>query len=278
MDDFLIPRQTNGDGNPSRGRAQRWSAVTPSSCSDDGSLLSPGALAESVRTAISVPSAQEALEVVIAMAVGSGPCDQASITALGPGRTVQTVAASDDRVSKADLLQYQLGEGPCLDAAGSDEMILVEDLPSERRWPRWAPLAAGWGIGGLIAVHLHTDIALGAVNLYSAQPREFDDLDLEAARVVAAHSSVVLAHIRATHHLRRAVEARTIIGQAEGILMARYQLTPDSAFAVLRRYSQTTNTQIAVLAEKLVSTGRLPRLEREIDTCPVRQQVSDRAE
>jgi hypothetical protein len=41
-------------------------------------------------------------------------------------------------------------------------------------------------------------------------------------------------------------------------------LTPDQAFQALRRYSQTTNTRVGVLAEELTRAGQLPGLEREI--------------
>jgi GAF domain-containing protein len=239
-------------------------AFTPSSCSDDGSMLSAGALAEATRAALSSGSSQESLQLVIALAVDTAPCDQASITMLGPGQIMQTVASSDDRITKADLLQYQLDEGPCLDAAQSDEIIVVDDMAAERRWPRWAPLAAGLGIGGLAALLLRTDTALGTLNLYSEQPRDYDDLDLEAARVVAAHASVVVAHTRTTQYLRRGMENRSLVGQAQGMLMARYRLTPEQAFAVLRRYSQHANTKITVLAEELTRTGRLPQLEPHI--------------
>ena len=57
-----------------------------------------------------------------------------------------------------------------------------------------------------------------------------------------------------------AIDSRNLIGQAQGILMERYRLTPGKAFAVLRRLSQDLNTKIAVLAEELVSTGQLPGL------------------
>jgi len=39
-------------------------------------------------------------------------------------------------------------------------------------------------------------------------------------------------------------------------------LTPDRAFEVLRRHSQTTNISVAVLADELTRTGRLRMLER----------------
>ena len=230
-------------------------------CADDGSVLSAGVMAESMRQAMTRKTPEEALRAVIAMALGCAPCDQASITVLGPGRTLETVAASDDRVVKADRLQYELREGPCLDAVFTDGVFRVEDLAADSRWPQWTPLADGLGIGALLAVHLYTDTALGALNLYSEQPREYDDLDLEVAKVVAAHASVVLAHTRTTQDLWRAIDTRNLIGQAQGILMARYGLTPERAFAVLRRYSQARHTRLAAVAEELTSTGHLPDLD-----------------
>ena len=230
-------------------------------CADDGSVLSAGVMAESMRRAMTRKTPEESLRTVIGMAVSCAPCDQASITVLGPGRTLETVAASDDRVTKADRLQYDLREGPCLDAVFTGGVFRVEDLAADSRWPQWAPLAAGLGIGALLAVHLYTDTALGALNLYSEQPREYDDLDLEVAKVVAAHASVVLAHTRKTQDLWRAIDTRNLIGQAQGILMARYGLTPERAFAVLRRYSQARHTRLAAVAEELTSTGHLPDLD-----------------
>jgi AmiR/NasT family two-component response regulator len=70
----------------------------------------------------------------------------------------------------------------------------------------------------------------------------------------------VLAHTRTTQNLWRAIDTRNLIGQAQGILMARYGLTADKAFAVLRRYSQARHTRLAVVAEELTSTGDLPDL------------------
>jgi AmiR/NasT family two-component response regulator len=72
---------------------------------------------------------------------------------------------------------------------------------------------------------------------------------------------VVLAYTRKTQDLWRAIDTRNLIGQAQGMLMAQYKLTPDTAFAVLRRYSQATNVRLAELAEELTSTGQLPELD-----------------
>jgi GAF domain-containing protein len=120
------------------------------------------------------------------------------------------VAFSDERVLKADTLQYQFGEGPCVDAVWTDGLFAVPDLQADGRWPRWAPEAAGWGIGASLSVHLFTDTTLGSINLYSLAPREFTGTDLENARVIAAHASVVLAYARQNDNLWRVIDARNL--------------------------------------------------------------------
>lgn len=59
--------------------------------------------------------------------------------------------------------------------------------------------------------------------------------------------------------LTEALESRTLIGQATGILMERFGLDSDTAFGVLRRLSQTHNIKVVTLAADLVDHGRLPR-------------------
>jgi AmiR/NasT family two-component response regulator len=54
-----------------------------------------------------------------------------------------------------------------------------------------------------------------------------------------------------------ALERRTVIGQATGMLMERYGLTSDAAFATLLRVSQDNNRKVHDLAEELVAKGRV---------------------
>ena len=218
-------------------------------------------VAESVREAVARSSPEDSLQAVLDMAIETGPCDAASITFLGTGKIIETIAASDDRVRQADQLQYQTGGGPCLDAVWTDGVFIVPDLLADGRWPDWAPRAAELGIGSSISVHLFTNSALGSLNLYSLSPRNFTDTDIENARVIAAQASVVVAYSRAQENLWRAIDARNLIGQAQGMLMQRYGLTAEKAFALLRRYSQHHNIKLTVLAEQLTSTGQLPDLD-----------------
>lgn len=58
------------------------------------------------------------------------------------------------------------------------------------------------------------------------------------------------------HGLSQALRSRDVIGQAKGVLIAHLQIDADAAFAVLVRYSQHTNTQLAEIAAALVARVR----------------------
>jgi len=67
--------------------------------------------------------------------------------------------------------------------------------------------------------------------------------------------------------LREAVANRAVIDQAKGALMWRFGLSDDAAFAVLKRWSQTSNVKLHTVADTLVNgvcrggTSRPPMTE-----------------
>ena len=75
---------------------------------------------------------------------------------------------------RADQLQYDLEEGPCLEAAVTGEPRVGNHLETSVEWPRWGPRAAGIGVHALLGVQLATtDEVLGALNFYSGTPGAF---------------------------------------------------------------------------------------------------------
>ena len=54
-----------------------------------------------------------------------------------------------------------------------------------------------------------------------------------------------------------AMKTRALIEQAKGILMERYKINEDRAFAVLTRASQTSNIKLRSIAQDLIHTGTL---------------------
>ncbi|WP_371407648.1 ANTAR domain-containing protein [Kribbella sp. NBC_00662] len=96
------------------------------------------------------------------------------------------------------------------------------------------------------------------LGLYSVHPDAFGPDEEAVAQILARHASVAVASARHEVNLANAVDARKLVGQAMGILMERYDLDSDRAFAILRRYSQDTNTKLRDVAAQLIQTRKLP--------------------
>lgn len=219
----------------------------------------PSVFAELARLLDAEADTRGTLDQIVALAPHAVACDYAGITLLRGRREIETAAASAELVRKADALQYDVGEGPCLQAIWSHDTFVVEDIAGDERWPRWGPMAAEMGLRSVLAVRLFTaGTTHGALNLYATSPRGFDADDVAVAHIYATHASIALASARQQDNLRRAVDARHLIGQAQGILMERFDIDADRAFGVLRRYSQDTNVKLRTIAEQVVSGRQLP--------------------
>jgi hypothetical protein len=187
-------------------------------------------------------------------------CSCASITVVRDGRG-HTIAASDDVARLADALQYELDEGPCLQAAWGDANYLMFDLAGEHRWPRYAEaLARRTPVRSVLSFQLPAKDS-AALNLFGLQPGAFGDEAVVTGALFAAHVSSVVALYEAeeqTANLRNALASSRQIGAAIGILMAHHRITQDAAFELLRATSQRLQRKLRDVAERVVETGALP--------------------
>jgi GAF domain-containing protein len=195
---------------------------------------------------------------VVDLAISTIGCEYAGLTVFGR-KEFRSLAPSDPLVEQADKLQHALHEGPCVDAADESDTYVANDLATDPRWPHWGPEAAALGFTSLLATRLAAgERTLGALNLYSASARDFDADDRDFAKMFATHAAVTLMTVQQRETLLGALDARTLIGQAQGILMERFDIDADRAFGVLRRYSQARNVKLRAVAEDLVSSRSLP--------------------
>jgi GAF domain-containing protein len=220
-------------------------------------------LAAVARDLLNEPSVHGTLQrVVDAAAENLGPEVWASVSLVRQRRDVETPASSDERAARADQLQYELGEGPCLDAIWEQETFRIDDMTADERYPRWSrAVAEETGIRSSLSLQLFTDEeqkSLGGLNLYSPRPHAFDAQTRGEAWAFAAQAAVAVSSARTEENLRSALGTRTLIGQAQGILMERLRITPDQAFGVLSRLSQQSNVKLREVARRLVETGEIP--------------------
>ena len=185
--------------------------------------------------------------------------DCAGVVLVHRGGYVSTAGVTDARVVQADRLQLEYGEGPCVPVSRVHDSVVVCDTVVDRRWPRWSPRVAEVGLRSVLTVWLFTTRStLGALSLYATRPGQFSAANEATARLLAVHASVAVATVQQASTLAQALEARTLIGQAQGLLMERFAIDADRAFAVLRRYSQDNNLKLRAVAGQLLATGQLP--------------------
>jgi hypothetical protein len=132
-------------------------------------------------------------------------------------------------------------------------------MATEARWPLFAPRAAEAGARGMLSFQLFvTGDDLGALNLYSYEPDAFGDESEHVGLMFASHAAIAYASIRRQTQLAEAVASRLVIGQAQGMLMMRYDMDEGHAFAVLVRASQSSNRKLRDVARHVVETRQLP--------------------
>ncbi len=180
--------------------------------------------------------------------------EYASITTVLQGKFVYSAALSGDVAAACDSLQEQLGEGPCLESAIEQRTIRIDDMDADGRWPRFADAASALGVKSMICFQLYVEgYNFGALNLHSSRVHAFG-VDAESiGSLFAAHAAIAFSSAREEQQIRAALTSRDIIGQAKGMLMERYKLSAQEAFALLSKLSQETNTKLADIADRVVA-------------------------
>jgi hypothetical protein len=189
----------------------------------------------------------------------------ASVTLLS-GAEPQTPAHTGALALDLDLVQYRLGDGPCMHAAVAGTPVEVVDALEDRRWPGYAEAATARGSRSSLSVPLRlSGEPAGALNLYGEGVAAFADADVRRSAghvgdTTAAGLTALLDLASAaarSGNLETAMDSRAVIEQAKGILMERRRVTADSAFELLKNASQHTNRKLRDVAEHLVATGEL---------------------
>lgn len=204
-------------------------------------------------------SFEDTVDLVLEFAVKALHCAYAGLILVHDRSRVETVAATHPVVADLDRIQLESGEGPDLEVIADRHGVLVNDVRTEERWPSWARAVAATGVRSMLGTRLYTTrTTIGSLNFYDPEPDRFGPEDVDVAHMLARHAAVAMDSARDTEHLWRAIDARNLVGQAQGVLMERFGLDGDQAFGVLRRYSQDHNLKLHVVAQRLVETRRLP--------------------
>jgi hypothetical protein len=221
------------------------------------------------RRLLAVEAVSDAFVALTTLAAQVPGAQEAGITQVRQGKVTTPVATGELSVH-TDAIQYALGSGPCLDAVLRPGNFRTGDLRTDPRWPEFGRQAfEATGVLSMLSVRLYledSDQLLVGLNMYSREPDAFDNTSETLAILLATHGSLALSSARAREqatNLQAALENRTDIGIAMGVLMAQHKVTREDAFNLLRVSSQHTGRKLRDVAADVAQTGALPLPSRE---------------
>src|SRR5215216_4230422 len=192
--------------------------------------------------------------------------DGAGLMLIDPDQLLRNVAVSDRRVHDLEELQIEHGEGPCVDAFEDKTLVDTEDLAAEARWPNFSPAAVDRGLRAVLASPIpYNQQAIGVVVVFSAKAQPWSPegelalvafTDLAALTIANTLQSEERGELAA--QLQRALEARVVIEQAKGALVAQEGVSEREAFERLRRQARAERRRVVEVANEIMADIRHP--------------------
>lgn len=171
-----------------------------------------------------------------------------------------TAAGSSARAVELDRLEQAIGDGPCIKALREMSPVIIDDGSTDLRWPEVTKKFAGMGIHSSLGIPMEiSDDASAALNFFATRPGAFtpDVFDKAVGFAAAArnilHLSVRIdsAHNRAKD-LESAMQSRTAIDTACGVIMAQNRCSQAQAMEILTKVSSNRNRKLRDVAAELI--------------------------
>lgn len=181
--------------------------------------------------------------------------DEASITIRHTDGSIRSYAVTAPFLSELDNWQFARAEGPCYDGVTRNALSVCSDLGADPRYPHYGKQAVAAGIRSQAGLRIfETKHFVGGLNVYSRRVGDLGDIAF-LAELFGAHARSAMAYALEIDGLRDAVSSRQLVGQAVGIVMERFALSGEQAFAFLTRLSSERNVKLRTLAEQLVAAA-----------------------
>lgn len=208
----------------------------------------------------------EMLDTLCREVVEIMPVTGAGVMLTDESGDLRFVAASNDLVQEIESLQIELGEGPCLRAYETGQQVVEGDLEAGSQFPSFGARAVKAGIRAVYSFPMRlegVDEHVGALNLYTVDPGDFDEEDRAAGQTLADVATTYIWNARTfeqsvklTGQLQHALETRIVIEQAKGMLAAQLGITIPEAFDRLRQHARRNSVKLHDVSRDVLS-GRL---------------------
>jgi hypothetical protein len=174
-----------------------------------------------------------------------------------------SVCTTNDVSARIEQLQYDLGEGPCIDAYNADQPIDEPDLahPETPRWLAFSGPAIAAGVGSIFGYPLRVGaVRLGALNLYRDRPgplgvEEHADAlvmaDIAAQAVLLLQAGAPAGSVAA--EIEAGAEFQYVVHQAAGMVAVQLDITVGQALIRLRAHAYRVGRPLTEIARDVVA-------------------------
>jgi len=188
------------------------------------------------------------------------PIEGVAISVFDQHRRATLIQATDGTATRLEQLQFDLGEGPSVDAFLSATLVSVPDLAAADRWPAFLQSAAELTVGAIFAFPLMLGAAsTGTVTCYRTRPGRLDaeasDIGVSLCRAIAGPAfrrAIVLAADESPDG-EPPVESRREIHQATGMVLSQLDISATDALSRLRAYAFSSGFTVQEIAHDVVS-------------------------
>lgn len=188
--------------------------------------------------------------------------DAAGILLLKGDGSLEVAASSNQTARFMEVFQIQSRSGPCVDVVRTGRRVVVtERADLERRWPVFGRAVSRIDYSAVYALPMRLrEETIGALNLFHSEERVFTEFDAEVTQALADAATIGIMQQRSlsrasalTEQLQLALDHRTSVEQAKGILAEYGGVDVGTAFEAIRTFARSHRLKLSAVAGQLVS-------------------------
>lgn len=188
-------------------------------------------------------------------------CHHADIMLADPQGRLHVLASSSEDARNLELLELQADEGPCLDAYRLGRRVSSSDLGADaHRWPRFAAAADDAGMHEVHSIPMRLgDRTIGALNIFMDHGHSLAETELPFCEILAGAATLGIvtrdrlsASAELAGQLQNALDSRTLIEQAKGVVAARTGFDMGRPFELLRAQARHERRPLLEVAQETV--------------------------
>lgn len=217
---------------------------------------------ERVATAIASNDPMHSLRALCAVSIELLAVTGATIAITDGDQHLGALVVSDANIAKVDDLQFELGEGPSLDASRDGGPVCEANLPGARdRWPAFSAAAVDRGVAAAFAFPLQIGwIRHGVLALYRGSPGDLSPRDQSDAATLARIGTHLMLDLSDSAvpgglpgRLGEVADHRAHVHQACGMISAQLGTDLGQALSRLRAHAWADGRSIDEVATDVVA-------------------------